>query len=145
MITVREATALDADQVAALNHAFNAVEREVHRIRQSLLAETSPETVLVAEEAGAVIGFLCLQTLRSVCYDAPWVEITEVYVAPTHRGRGAGQALVRQAEVRAEKAGASELLLRTNHRNAAAQTLFKRMGLDAAPHVVFRRFYAGAV
>lgn len=142
MIIVREASALDADRLAALNDAFNAVARDVHRIRESL-AEALPETVLVAEEAGTVIGFLCLQTLRSVCYDAPWVEITELYVAATHRGRGAGQALLRQAEVRAAKAGASELLLRTNNENVAAKALVKRMGLDAAPQVVFRRLYAG--
>lgn len=143
MITIREASAPDADRLAALNRAFNGVERDAERIRHSLLAAASSETVLVAEEAGTVIGFLCLQTLCSMCYEAPWVEITELYVAPTRRGLGTGQALVRQAEVRAEEAGVSELLVRVNNRNAAAKALFKRMGLDPARHAVFRRCYAG--
>jgi len=80
-----------------------------------------------------------------MCYDLPWVEITELYVAPTHRRRGAATALLREAEVRAADTGASELLARTNTKNGPAQTLLRRIGLDAAPHVVFRRTYVAAV
>jgi len=145
MITVRQASPVDTDQLALLNQAFNGVEHGSLRIRQSLLATSSPETVLVAEEAGTLIGFLCLQTLRSMCYDAPWVEITELYVAPSHRGRGTGQDLVREAEARAANAGAAELILRTNRENGPAQRLVSRIGLDLAPQMVFRRVYAGSV
>jgi ribosomal protein S18 acetylase RimI-like enzyme len=143
MITVRQATLADADVLARLNHDFNRVPRDARRVRQALRAETSRETVLLAEEAGAVVGFMCLQTLWSVCYDAPWVEITELYVAPTHRRCGAGRALIREGERRAEGSGASELLLRTNTKNRSALGLFRRAGLERAVQVVFRRFYPG--
>lgn len=143
MITIREAKPGDADELATLNRAFNGVDRDRDRIRQFLLEPSSEETVLVGEDAGNIIGFLCLQTLRSMCYDSAWVEITELYVVPGHRGRGIGEALVRDAEVRAKNAGASEMLLRTNSENGRAQALCRRAGLEAASHVVFRRSYSG--
>lgn len=142
MITVRQASPADAEVLAELNRAFNGVERGRDCIRESLVAGSSPETVFVAEDGPDVVGFMCLQTLRSVCYDAPWVEITELYVASTHRGRGAGRALLRAAEGRAEGVGASELLLRTNVKNRPAQNLCSQSGLGAAQQVVFRRSYA---
>ena len=143
MITIRQATFADADVLARLNHEFNGGQWDAERVRQSLRADGSPETVLLAEEAGAVVGFMCLQTFRSVCYDAPWVEITELYVAPAHRRRGAGRALLHEGERRAERSGASELLVRTNTSNRPALSLFRRTGLEPAPQVVFRRFYPG--
>ena len=56
MITVRQASPVDADVLATLNQAFNAVGRDGERIRDSLQANASTETVLVAEEAGVVNG-----------------------------------------------------------------------------------------
>jgi ribosomal protein S18 acetylase RimI-like enzyme len=72
------------------------------------------------------------------------VEITELYVVPTHRDHGAGRALLQEAMRRAEVAGASELLLRTNAGNSVAQSLFARMGLEATPQIVFRSLLRGA-
>ena len=143
MITVREATEHDAQVLAALNDAFNGVRRSTEEIRRAMHAAAQEKTLL-AEESGAAVGFLCCQALRSVCYDEPWVEITELYVAPTHRGRGAGRALIDAAIRHAQEAGASEVVLRTNARNSAAQNLFARIGLEAAPQLVFRTFLQGA-
>lgn len=143
MITVRQAAAADVDQLAALNHAFNGVERSGEAIGRALQANDRTETVLVADVGGTLAGFLCLQTLRSICYDAPWAEITELYVAPPLRGQGVGEALVCAAVAHAESAGASELLLRTNEANAAAQRLGDRVGLERAPHRVYRRVFGG--
>lgn len=144
MITVREATDADAQVIAELNSAFNGVQRRAEQIRERMGASGSTETILLAEELGSTLGFLCFQALGSVCYDTPWVEITELYVLPTHRGLGSGRALVEEAMRRAKEAGASELLLRTNTRNGAAQNLAARIGLEAAPQIVFRSILQGA-
>ena len=144
MITVREATDEDAEVIAELNNAFNGVHRRPKKIRKYMGAPKSTETILLAEELGSTLGFLCFQVLGSVCYDTPWVEVTELYVMPTHRGRGAGRALVEDAMRRARAAGASELLLRTNTKNDAAQDLAARIGLEAAPQIVFRAILGGA-
>jgi N-acetylglutamate synthase-like GNAT family acetyltransferase len=58
--------------------------------------------------------------------------------------RRSAEEILEEASRRAEAAGASELVLRTNARNAAAQQLFERGGFEAAPHIVYRRVLRGA-
>lgn len=144
MITVREATEADAQVLAELNDAFNGVQRSAARIRERMRAAESTETILLADESGSIRGFLCFHALESVCYDTPWVEITELYVVPTHRCHGAGRALIEDAKRRAEEAGASELLVRTSRQNDIAQKLLAQSGLETAPQIVFRSVLRGA-
>ena len=139
---IREARPSDAEVLAALNKEFNGVVRGAGQLRESLATSGSRETVLVAEDAGMVVGFACLQIHHSVCYDAPWTEITELYVTPDSRGRGVGRALVRELDIRARAMGASELVVRTSIGNEAAKAVFRHAGLNTASHVVFRRSYA---
>lgn len=143
-MTIRRATPADAERLAVLNRDFNGVQRALDEV-QYALRNSSLETVLVAEDGGVTVGFLCLQTLHSVCYDKPWVEITEPYVAPAHRRRGAGASLLSEAQVIAERAGASEVLLRSNGENVSVRALCMGIGLEPASHVVFRRSYGRAV
>jgi ribosomal protein S18 acetylase RimI-like enzyme len=118
--------------------------RASQQIGQALQTSGSPETVLVAEESGVIVGFACLQTLYSVCCDSPRMEITELCVVPARRRSGTGKALVREAIRKVEQVGASDVLLLTNLRNEAAKSLFSQLGLEPAPHVVFRRSIAPA-
>jgi predicted N-acetyltransferase YhbS len=120
MVQIRRANESDAARLAELNLAFNDVKRSIDDIRRFLQHTHSMETVLVAEDAGAVVGFACFQVLHSVCYDAPWAEITELYVTPAHRRRGAGKGLIQEAIRQAQQVGASEILLRTNVKNESA-------------------------
>src|SRR5689334_10623105 len=80
MIQIRKATESDSQSLAELNQAFNSANRPSDQIRRVLQTSGATETVLVAEESGAVVGFACFQTLHSICYDSPWTEITELYV-----------------------------------------------------------------
>jgi ribosomal protein S18 acetylase RimI-like enzyme len=139
MIQIREARPSDAKYLAELNYEFNGIRRPAEGIARALQTTGSRETVLVAEDSGMIVGFACYQILFSYCYDAPWMEITELYVIEAHRRSGAGKALVREAMNRAEQAGVSEVLVRTNAMNEAAKNLFKEIGLEAAPDIVFCR------
>jgi ribosomal protein S18 acetylase RimI-like enzyme len=137
MATVRTASSADAEALAALNAEFNGVARTPGAIRESLTSAASLETVLVAQDDEVVVGFLALQTLRSVCYAEPWVEVTELYVAPPHRNRGVGRALLDNARDRARLAGASELFVRVNVKNDPMQRLLERIGIMRTPQLVF--------
>ena len=137
MIQIRKAYDADASHLAEMNHAFNGVKRSSDDIIHFLQRNHSTETVLVAEDGGAVVGFACIQVLHSFCYDSPSAEITELYVTPEYRRRGAGSALVREAIKVARQSEASEILLRTNVKNNAAQNLFSQAGLKIAPELVF--------
>jgi GNAT superfamily N-acetyltransferase len=144
MITVREATEDDAQVLAELNTVFNGVSRSTAEIQRAMKATAPHEDTLLAEESGTVVGFICCQALHSLCYEEPWVEITELYVVPARRRHGVGKALVEAAMRRAQEVGAFELVVRTNVRNSAAQHLCTEMGLEAAPQLVFRTFFSGA-
>jgi len=139
MIRIREAAYSDCECLAKLNQAFNGVTRSSQEIEAYISADGPTEIVLVAEDSGVVVGFACLHTLRSFCYDPPWMEITELYVAPSHRRAGTGARLIDDAIRRAAEVGASEVLVRTNGSNGAAKGLFSHCGLQQAPHIVFHR------
>lgn len=90
-----------------------------------------PESVvLVAERAGAVIGYayaglepLSWKDLRAACG-----YLHDVFVDPGARGAGAGEKLVRAAVARLEAKGAPRVVLMSASRNEGAQRLFARLG-----------------
>src|SRR5688572_12555969 len=137
MIQIRKAVEADAESLSELSLAFNGVSRTVETIKKTLLAsQPTAETILVAEESELIVGFACFQTLRSICYEQPWVEITELYVRPSHRRKGTGIALVSAAIAGARDAGASEVVLRVNVKNEAARNLYSKAGMSTHPNVV---------
>lgn len=63
---------------------------------QSAILARAPESVLVAEREGAVIGMASLGPARDagIGYDG---EVYSLYVDPAHYGNGAGSALLKEA------------------------------------------------
>ena len=101
------------------------------------------ETVYVAEVAGAVCGFVSLRLTPYLDQDAPYAEITEVYVDPTARRKGVAQALMTFAESQAAKYGATSVHLVTGADNVNAQAFYKAAGyLDL--YVGFEKFLPAA-
>lgn len=125
---VRQATGSDAAALARLNAAFNGpgVADAAHIARS--LEENRNEIVCIAEQDGAAVGFCCAQITESMCYPESSAEITELYVAPSARRRGAATALLRLAEQLCIGRGAAELRLLTGRDNAPARALYARMG-----------------
>jgi ribosomal protein S18 acetylase RimI-like enzyme len=86
--------------------------------------------VLVAERAGAVVGYayaglepMSWKDLRAACG-----YLHDVFVDPAARGAGAGERLVRAAFQWLESRGAPRVVLMSAARNEAAQRLFERVG-----------------
>jgi ribosomal protein S18 acetylase RimI-like enzyme len=62
-------------------------------------------------------------------------EIKHLWMRPAARGSGAGRALLIDLERRAAELGATEIVLDTNQRLAAAQALYRSSGyLDVEPY-----------
>jgi GNAT superfamily N-acetyltransferase len=57
-------------------------------------------------------------------------EIKHLWMRPAARGSGAGRALLTELESRAAELGATEIVLDTNERLAAAQSLYRSSGYD---------------
>jgi len=138
MVKTREATAADAAALVALNHAFNHLEVSPEHVIVRL-TEAGTETVFVADDGPDIAGFACLQVTRSVCYDHPRAELTELYIAPDHRRRGVGRALVEMVVQAAKEAGAAEIVLATSGDNEAARRLYQACGFASEGDVYYTR------
>lgn len=127
-ITVRVATALDAPIIAQLNTAFNGPGTTAAAIALQLERCTGIETLYLAEVEGRAVGYACLRQVPTICSTEPWAELTELYVAPTHRQLGVGRALIERIEADARAGNASDLFLLTGFKNTGAHHFYHRVG-----------------
>lgn len=135
---VRMATINDAQQLFALNEAFNDVgETTLSHIQESL-ADNPQELVVVDEQEGTLTGFVCVQLKKSFCYDAAIPEIAEVYVRPEYRQQGIASRMIVFAEEECRKRYALKPFeLLTEQGNTAAQALYRNLGYAADTRVHF--------
>jgi aminoglycoside 6'-N-acetyltransferase I len=87
----------------------------------------------VAIDGGFVVGFV--SALRYVHPDkaCPELWINEVGVAPTHRRRGVGKAMLSALLAMAREARCSEAWVLTDRSNPAAMRLYASLGGTEAP------------
>jgi phosphinothricin acetyltransferase len=113
-VTVREATTEDLPAVAAIythytlrtTTTFNIEVRTPREWRERFDEHiiAGPHLLLVAEDDGAVVGFVETQRFRpKPAYDRS-VEIS-IYVAPDQQGRGVGKGLFAELFARLESEG----------------------------------------
>ncbi len=94
--------------------------------------QKQPGGILVAEEAGQIVGFVSLwlepepegywTTLAGYAY------ISDLLVLPEQRGHGLGRALLAEAETLARQLGATALKINVLARNAVAWGLYHSAG-----------------
>jgi ribosomal protein S18 acetylase RimI-like enzyme len=125
---IRTASPDDAPSLARLLEAFNGPPVSAEQAHTRLLAIHGVETVLVAEIEGEAVGFASLRLIPYLSDDAPYAELTELYVADTHRRRGIGHALLERAEALARERGAAEIILLTGQTNETAQAFYRSLG-----------------
>jgi ribosomal-protein-alanine N-acetyltransferase len=77
---------------------------------------------LVAEEAGAVLGYLVARTAGDEA------EVLDVAVAPAARGRGIGRRLLAEALRGLRERGARRAYLEVRESNTAALRLYESLG-----------------
>ena len=88
---------------------------------------------IVAEEEGQVLGYACTQVLFEE------MELQNIAVSPSARGRGIGEALLKKAEENAKGLGAEVSFLEVRVSNAPAIGLYKKFGYEAVG--VRKRYY----
>ncbi|WP_433544275.1 GNAT family N-acetyltransferase (plasmid) [Streptomyces sp. CA-294286] len=87
-------------------------------------ADENSRVLLARGADGSLAGFV------SASY-APWnrrLAIEDIEVAPEHRGRGVGRALMRRAEEFARERGAGHIWLEVTNVNVPAVRAYQRMG-----------------
>jgi ADP-ribose pyrophosphatase YjhB (NUDIX family)/GNAT superfamily N-acetyltransferase len=131
-VTIREAHAEDEARVLALlplipsNVDLGPAEMKAaaQRFRESLGMD-----VLVAEMEGQVVGFLALSFVPAL--SGLRALIDDLAVDPAHRRQGIGMALVEAAIQRADRRGATHLLVDTSRGDEAAQDFYQASGFEA--------------
>src|SRR5882724_11886031 len=126
---VRPAVVEDAAKLASLVELYWAFESIPHFDRtgvERLLAELliRPEwgACWVAEESGALRGYLLVVYGFSLEYGGRTAELDELYVLPAHRSAGHGAALLREAERALRVAGMVSVQLQLGIANDQART-----------------------
>lgn len=139
---VRIATADDAEQLSALNDAFNGKgNTTIDNIRNSL-THNHQEIVIIAEENDLLVGFVCVQLKKSFCYDDFMPEITEVYVSPAYRKRGIASQMISYAEdYCSSNYPLHKFELLTGKKNLIAQAVYAKIGYsdDGEMHLSKRK------
>jgi GNAT superfamily N-acetyltransferase len=90
-------------------------------------------TILIAEQAGRVIGYATIYLGLTTAGDRDVVElrygrIGDLAVTQTKRGEGVGRALVIECEARARRAGIRHLTIGAVAANETARRLYESLG-----------------
>ena len=130
-VTIREAGPEDERRILALLPLIPAnadmgtaeLQRAAQRFRESLSMD-----VLVAEVDGQVVGFLALSFIPVL--SGLRALINDLAVDPVHRRQGIGAALVEAAVQRADRRGATHLLVDTGRGDPAALEFYRACGFE---------------
>jgi GNAT superfamily N-acetyltransferase len=79
---------------------------------------------------GVPLGYTCLYWTYSSVSASDVVLLNDLYVAPSARGAGVGEALIAAARDVARERGASHLRWATELHNRRAQRLYERVGAE---------------
>lgn len=86
--------------------------------------------ILLAEEAGDVIGYAALCPLARMQFGVRGMDMHHLYVAQAARGIGVGKALIKASEALALAEGCQYLMVGTHPDNIVAQGIYLAMGFD---------------
>jgi ribosomal protein S18 acetylase RimI-like enzyme len=150
---IRDARADDRDAVEAVTLAayqqYAAVMPALWEgYRQNIvstLAAAPPDVQIVAENSGRIVGSVLLYRTGTVIarpggdsLTLASPEVRLLAVAPAARGKGVGDALMRECVARSRASGAESLTLHTTDMMQAAVRLYERMGFVRAPEIDFQ-------
>ncbi len=129
---VRWAEGADAPVVARLLHDFNSEfdapspGPEVLAPRVEELLASGTTTALLAGDPAVAVALLTSRP--NVWYEGPVLLLDELYVAPAHRGRGIGSAMVERLLADATAAGVALVEINVDESDVDAQRFYRRHG-----------------
>jgi ribosomal protein S18 acetylase RimI-like enzyme len=130
IVLLRDVHEEDAEALSQLLTHFTNLTTTPAQIQQRLARSRGIEHPILAELDGQVVGFASLRLLNYLGEDAPYAEISELFVLDPYRRRGIARALMSELEVRARAAGASSLAVLTAADNDTAVALYRAMGFQ---------------
>jgi len=133
-VTVREAAADDAAIVVSLVHQFereegkNAARLTVADVLEHGFGERSRFRVLLAENAGQVLGYALFYPTYDSEHAAKGLYLQDLFVVPQARGRRVGRALMAAVARACEADGGCYLFWNAAAANHAGRAFYRRIG-----------------
>ena len=151
-LRIRRATPADADIIAAANVAMAAETeaRQLDRARTAAavrraLADAALGVYWLAERDGNVVGQLLITTEFSDWRDGVFWWIQSVYVVPAARRTGVYRALHERVVQEARRTpGVCGVRLYVDRHNAAAQAVYRRLGMHETEYRLFEADWSAA-
>lgn len=130
-ISIRAATASDAERLATLltDEGYPAGPSDLAARIERFSKPGSH--VLVAEAAGAVVGFLAFHVIPRFETDERFVRVIALVVDPGERERGVARLLLADVERIAIEEGVSFLEVTAGRHRPEARQLFESLGYEA--------------
>ena len=118
----------DLAEYEKLAHAVTLQEADLHR---HLFGEPRFAEVLLAEEAGAVVGFALFFHNYSTFRAKPGIYLEDLFVEPRHRGKGHGKALLRAIAKLAVERDCARVDWSVLNWNEPSIAFYKSLGAEA--------------
>jgi GNAT superfamily N-acetyltransferase len=128
-LAIRQPVAEDAQQLAALSSelGYPATATEIAG-RLAGLLERPDHCLRVAQSpSGAAIGWIHAHE-QCILESDPWCEIAGLVIHASHRGRGAGRALVAEVEAWAKSRRLEVIKVRSNVVREESHPFYQRLG-----------------
>lgn len=139
---IEEVATADADVVDALSRLLPQLSPSTQALTArevEAIVHSGCTTLLVARDpvqGGRIVGSLTLAVFRIPTGTRAWIE--DVVVDSRARGQGVGEALSREALVRAAAQGARTVELTSRPSREAANRLYRRLGFELRETNVYR-------
>lgn len=141
------------EALPGLDRSLPSLEAHAQRWRSNLAGEAT--TVWVAEQQGAIVGWIAVGPSRDDDATEGTAELWAIYVDPGCWRSGVGRRLWAMASRELAGAGAREITLWTLARNARGRSFYEALGFgldpvtrtqdpDEGPQVRYRRALGGA-
>jgi GNAT superfamily N-acetyltransferase len=145
-LTFRVAAPPDLDLVVALMREYYDFDRlafDAGRARAALttlLGDASLGRVWILADGGEAIGYAALTLGYSLEFHGRDAFVDELYIRPSHRGRGYGARALTVLEAACRELGVGALHLEVGRENARARSVYHAAGFeDRDRHLMTKR------